>query len=144
MSVDGGRQFVDSNVVVYAYDASAAGKNERARTLLADLWETGNGCLSVQVLLEFFVSITRKVPQPLDARRAARVVEDLAQWRVHAPQPDDVVSAIEIHQRASIAIWDALIVQSALQLGCEVIWSEDLNPGQVYRGVIVRNPFLRE
>ena len=141
MSVDPGREFVDSNVVVYAHDSSAGAKAERARSLIQELWSSGRGCLSVQVLQEFFVTVTRKVPQPLESGRAGQVVADLARWRVHAPQPEDVLEAIEIHRRRRISLWDALIVQSALQLGCAVVWSEDLSPGRVHPGVLVKNPF---
>ena len=70
---------------------------ERARSLLQELWTSGRGCLSVQVLQEFFVTVTRKVPQPLDLGRAAQVVADLGRWRVHSPQAKDVLEAIEIH-----------------------------------------------
>jgi predicted nucleic acid-binding protein len=141
MSVEDELEFVDSNVIVYAHDASSAAKSERAATLLHDLWTSGRGCLSIQVLQEFFVTVTRKVPRPLDATRAAQIVADLARWRVHSPRPEDVLEAIEIHRRSRLAFWDALIVRSALQLGCSVVWSEDLHAGRVHPGVTVRNPF---
>ena len=69
------------------------------------------------------------------------VVADMATWRVHSPRPEDVLAAIEIHLRRRISLWDALVVQSALQLGCREIVSEDLNPGLVHPGIRVRNPF---
>ncbi len=134
-------EFVDSNVLVYAHDVSSAAKADRAQALLHELWTNGRGCLSIQVLQEFFVTVTRKVPRPLDASRAAQIVGDLARWRVHSPRPEDVLEAIEIHRRSRLAFWDALIVRSALQLGCGVVWSEDLHPGRVHPGVVVRNPF---
>lgn len=141
MSDEASRVFVDTNVLVYAYDASAGEKAARAAALVLELWENGGACLSVQVLQEFFVTITRKVPRPLEPRRAAQVVEDLARWRVHAPGPGDVLEAIEVHLQSRISLWDALIVRSALQLGCREILSEDLAPGEVHPGVKVRNPF---
>jgi predicted nucleic acid-binding protein len=141
MSAEPGRQFVDSNVLVYAHDASAHEKQHRARALIEALWAGGNGCLSVQVLQEFFVTVTRKVPRPLDSRQAARVVEALSRWRVHAPQPDDVLAAISLHERRRISFWDALVVHSALRLECHVLWSEDLAPGRVEPGLVVKNPF---
>ncbi len=134
-------EFVDTNVLVYAHDASSEAKAEGAQKLIAELWESGRGCLSIQVLQEFFVTVTRKVPRPLDSGRAAQIVTDLARWRVHCPRPDDVMEAIEIHRRSRLAFWDALIVRSALQLGCGIVWSEDLHPGRVHPGVTVRNPF---
>jgi predicted nucleic acid-binding protein len=136
------RSFVDTNILVYAHDATAGQKRERARALLTELWASGEGCLSVQVLQEFFVTVTRKVPKPLDAASAAAIVADLSHWRVHSPRSDDVLSAIGSHRRQDISFWDAMIVCSAASLGCGTLYSEDLNPGQQYEGVRVRNPFL--
>jgi predicted nucleic acid-binding protein len=134
-------QFVDTNVLVYAHDASAGFKHERALALIKSLWETQAGCLSIQVLEEFYVTVIRKVARPLASEAAAQIVADLAAWRVHAPEVDDVLDAITIHQRYSISFWDGLVVKSAARLGCQSIWSEDLNPGQVYAGIRVVNPF---
>ncbi|MEJ7873514.1 MAG: PIN domain-containing protein [Rubrobacteraceae bacterium] len=143
--VDSGeRRFVDSNLFVYAYDASAGHKRESARELIAGLWKSGQGCLSVQVLQEVFVNVTRKVSQPLAAREAATLVEDLSAWRVHSPGPRDVLSAVELHERADVSFWDAMILTSARSLGCGVLYSEDLNPGQSYDGVLVVNPLEAE
>jgi predicted nucleic acid-binding protein len=133
--------FVDTNVLVYAHDSSGGTRASVAKDVLAGLWSKGGGCLSIQVLQEFFVTITRKVPHPLTARRAVRIVADMAMWRVHSPRAEDVLAAIDIQLRSRISLWDALIVQSALQLGCREILSEDLNPGPVHPGIRVRNPF---
>jgi predicted nucleic acid-binding protein len=65
----------------------------------------------------------------------------LSSWRVHIAEVQDVLDAIEIQKRYQISFWDAMIVRSAAQLNCEIIWSEDLNPGQMYEGVQVVNPF---
>ena len=60
--MSGNRQFVDTNVLVYAHDVTAGDKHSRARALVEELWDTREGCLSVQVLQEFFVTTTRKIP----------------------------------------------------------------------------------
>jgi predicted nucleic acid-binding protein len=135
------RQFVDTNVLVYAYDVTAGDKHSRARTLVEELWETRQGCLSVQVLQEFFVTTTRKIPKPLEASAAARIVDDLAHWHVHAPAAVDVLAAIDIHQQTGASFWDAMILRSAKELGCHILHSEDLSSGQEYAGIQVRNPF---
>ena len=80
-------EFVDTNVLVYANDLTAGGKRERAADLVSAIWKQRSGCVSIQVLQELYVNLTRKVPQPLDGRPASRIVTDLAQWRVHSPQP---------------------------------------------------------
>jgi predicted nucleic acid-binding protein len=134
-------QFLDTNILVYAHDRSAGQKHERAKELVQELWDTGAGCLSIQVLQEFYVTVTRKVPQPVPVDTAARVISDLAFWRLHAPEARDVLGAIDLQQRYQLSFWDAMVVWSAAELGCRAIWSEDLNPGQVYDGVRLQNPF---
>ena len=140
MSVN--RRFVDTNILLYAHDDSAGGKRDQARALVEQLWESRDGSLSVQVLQEFFVNVTRKIAKPLDAATAKEIVADMSHWHLHVPAADDVLAAIGIHQRTGISFWDAMIVRSAKELGCGTLHSEDLNPGQAYDGVQVRNPFL--
>lgn len=141
MNVEGGLSFVDTNVLVYAHDRTAGDKSTRARELVQELWLSGKGCLSVQVLQELFVTLTRKVPLPLDLDGAALIVSDFSSWRTHAPNATDVVAAIEINRLAGISFWDAMIVRSAAKLACPVLYSEDLNDGQIYEGVRVVDPF---
>ena len=138
---NGDRQFVDTNVLVYAHDTSAGEKHARAKALVTELWQSGNGCLSVQVLQEFYVTVTQKVRKPLSREMAARIIEYLSHWQVHTPDAGDVLEAIRIHRRYSLSFWDAMIIRSAQALGSNVIWSEDLNAGQDYGGVMVVNPF---
>jgi len=136
------RQFVDTNLVVYAHDATAGSKRERAKALLEDLWNARAGCLSLQVLQEVYVTLTAKVPKPLEVGTATAIISDLSRWHIHMPGPADVVGAIAFHRRHRISFWDAMIVWSAQQQGCTTLWSEDLSPGQTYDGLRVRNPFL--
>lgn len=141
--MSGNRKFVDTNVLVYAHDVTAGDRHDRARALLEELWDSREGCLSVQVLQEFFVTTTRKIPKPLEASRAGQIISDLALWHVHAPAARDVLAAIDIHQQTGASFWDAMIVRSAQELSCRTLYSEDLNPGQTYAGVQVSNPFQR-
>jgi predicted nucleic acid-binding protein len=141
MSADAPREFVDANVLVYAFDTSAGDKKTRAEALLARLWTSQAGCLSVQVLQEFFVIITGKVPRPLSAATAAERIREFSAWLVFSPTAADVLAAIALQQETKLSFWDAMIVTAALESGCETLWSEDLNAGQVIRGVRVRNPF---
>jgi predicted nucleic acid-binding protein len=140
--MSGNRQFVDTNILVYAHDVTAGDKYALARALVAELWDTREGCLSVQVLQEFFVTTTRKIPKPLDVPAAARIIDDLAHWHVHAPAAGDVLAAVDLHQRTGVSFWDAMILRSAKELGCQILHSEDLNPGQEYDGVLARNPLV--
>jgi predicted nucleic acid-binding protein len=139
--IDSAPAFVDTNVLVYAHDSSAGAKQVRAKALIDDLWRQGGGSLSVQVLQEFFVAVTRKVPHPLDLDEAESLVRYLSTWQVFVPDADAVLAAIRLHRLRHISFWDALIVHAAASLGCDVLWSEDLGDGQVIEGVRVRNPF---
>ncbi len=134
-------QFVDTNILIYAHDKSAGPKHEQARALLESLWENDHGCLSIQVLQEFYINVTRKIAKPLDLETAKSIVADLGLWTTHSPNVDDVLEAITVQQRYSLSFWDAMILASAARLGCGVVWSEDLNDGQEYDGVKVVNPF---
>lgn len=136
------QQFVDTNVLIYAHDASAGVKHERAVALLKALWETRTGCLSTQVLQEFYVNVTRKTATPLSPAVASQIIADLAEWEVHRPGVNDILEAIHLQSRHQVSFWGALILISAQQLGCKTVWSEDLNTGQDYGGAVVRNPFV--
>jgi predicted nucleic acid-binding protein len=138
------KEFIDTNVLVYAYNTSDMEKQAKAQTLLAGLWDSERGCLSMQVFQEFYTIVTRKIPNPLPAETAAIVIEDLGNWDYHIPDVSDVLEAIKIQQRNHLSFWDSLIITSAKKLGCEIIWSEDLSHGQLYEGVRVLNPFLND
>jgi predicted nucleic acid-binding protein len=141
MSADPKREFVDASVLVYAFDSSAASKQQAARQVLERLWGSGTGCVSVQVLQEFFVTITKKVPKPLRVDDAKARIREFAAWTVFTPTADDIVAAIDLHTEAKIGFWDAMIVLAAAESDCDVLWTEDLNDGQLLRGVRIQNPF---
>ena len=134
-------QFVDTNILIFAHNRSAGDKHIQARDLIRTLWQSSEGCLSIQVLQEFHVTITQKVAKPLTQDVAAQIIADLSVWQVYRPGAEDVLDTIRLQGRYQISFWDAMIVSSAIQLGCQTIWSEDLNPGQVYDSVAVTNPF---
>jgi predicted nucleic acid-binding protein len=133
-------EFVDTNVLLYAYDTAAGRRHDRAADLVGRLWSERSGAISVQVLQEFFVNATRKVAAPLTPEAAIERLRSLSRWRVHSPLADDVVAAALLSQRHQLSFWDAMIVRSAAELHCDILWSEDLN-GQTIEGVRVRNPF---
>lgn len=141
MPAEGELQFVDTNVLLYAHDLSAADKHTKAEALLRGLWDSGCGCLSLQVLQEFYVVVTQKVPRPIEPKEASGLIADLACWRVHIPQAVDILEAIVVQQETSISFWDAMIVRSARALGCRTLWSEDLGHGRAFGGMKVLNPF---
>lgn len=134
--------FLDTNILVYAYDRSAGHKHTLAAQLVEGCWENENGRLSIQVLQEFFVTVTRKIGMPLDHHTARQIVADLAHWRLQAPQASDLLQAIDLLQDYQLSFWDAMVVQSAARLGCKTLYSEDLSHGQSYGNVQVINPFI--
>ena len=133
-------EFVDTNILVYAYDQTAGVKHQHAATLLAGLWQTQRGCISVQVLQEFYVVGTRKLAW-LRTSDLRSILRDLSEWRLYTSTAKDVLDAAELQERMQVSFWDAMILQSATMLGCRIIWSEDFNPGQQYGTVRVLNPF---
>ena len=142
MSAEKAFEFVDTNILVYAHDPSALEKGRVAQELIRRLWDEGSGCLSVQILQEFFVAVTRKAAGRMGLDEAEAIVRNLSFWKVQTPSAKDVLGAIEVQRQYQISFWDAMVVQSAAQSACPILWSEDLNPGQVYNEVLVKNPFL--
>lgn len=132
--------FVDTNVLLYAHDIGAGEKYELARDLVTTLWMTGGACLSVQVLQELYVNLSKKVPgvSPTDA---SRITASYTKWRVQRPSAADVIAGIELHQQHQLSFWDAMIVISANKLGCTRLLTEDLNDRQRILDVTIENPF---
>lgn len=134
-------EFVDTNILVYAYDRTAGDKQSQARVLVERLWDSGEGVLSTQVLQEFYVAVTGKIPQPLRPSRAREIVSDLGTWRVALLEVPDLLRASQIGERYRISFWDALILTAAQKEEAETLWSEDFSHGQNYDGVTAQNPF---
>ena len=141
MSAETAREFVDTNILVYAHDTTAGSKRDRAVTLLEGLASDRRISLSVQVLQEFFVTVTRKLPNPLTVAEAAAIVADLSTAPTHAPGGVDVLAAISLHRALDVSFWDAMVIRSASEMHCSILWSEDLSHGRNYDGVEIRNPF---
>ncbi len=137
-----GKAFVDTNVLVYAHDRLGGDKFNRARELLATLWDEKRGVLSTQVLQEFCVNARRKAKHPIGWDEVREAIRDYKNWETVVNSADAVLRAMEVEQRYQISFWDAMIVQAAESAGCEVLYSEDLSHGQEYGGVPVVNPFL--
>jgi predicted nucleic acid-binding protein len=136
-----GRIFVDTNILIYAYDKSAADKRDIARCRVRELWESGQGVLSTQVLQEFFVTATRKIEKPLPIPLAKGIVTDLLHWHVIVNDGEDILNGISLHMKHSLRFWDAMIVQAAIKGKCTTLLSEDLAHDQTIAGVTIRNPF---
>lgn len=138
------KQFIDTNILVYAHDRGAGKKHDRARALIRRLWENGQGALSTQVLQEFCVSLRRRAASPATANEIKRFIEDYTSWEVVVNNPNSVLQALELEERYKISFWDALIVQAAENCGASVLYSEDLSAGQKYGLVNVVNPLKED
>ena len=134
-------EFVDTNVLIYAYDKEAGERHDRTQTLVYELGAARRGALSVQVLQEFYVNAVKKIAEPASPEAALSRLKLLSRWAVHSPTAADVIAAAALAQKHVVSFWDAMIVRSASQLGCSVLWTEDLNDGQLIEGVRITNPF---
>lgn len=133
------RSFFDTNVLIYADDKSASSKQKCAIDLVAQHRRAGTGVVSMQVLQEYFVTVTRKLG--VDAKIARRKVELLAEFDVAAPDVADILAAVDLHRLHSFSFWDGLIIRSAKQAGCSVLLTEDLQDRREVDGVRIINPF---
>jgi predicted nucleic acid-binding protein len=133
------RVFIDTNVFVYADDASAKAKRVRAREVLTPIIRERRAVISTQVMAEYFVAAIKKLKLPPD--RARLRVDRLNRLDVVIIRPELIVGAIDLFRLHSLSFWDALVIRAARVAGCVRVLSEDLNDGQVIEGVRIENPF---
>jgi predicted nucleic acid-binding protein len=138
------RAFLDTNILVYAYDQNEPRKQGIARKLITDGIKNENLLFSVQVLGEFFNVVTRHIPQPMTPGEAKEIIAIISFLPVQEIDSAMVNRAIDTHKRYQISYWDALIVSAAERAGCTSIFSEDLSHGQLYHSIAVLNPFIDE
>ncbi len=136
------KTFVDTNVLIYAHDNDAGAKHRIAAALLRELWSSRTGVLSVQVLQEFYVNVTRKIPKPLSRAMARDLLAHYAVWNIQTADAPLLARASEIEEKHRLSFWDALIVAAAKEAGAQRILSEDMGNGQRIAGVRIENPFL--
>jgi predicted nucleic acid-binding protein len=134
------RSFFDTNFLIYADDKATPPKQRKALDLVAEHRRARTGVVSLQVLQEYFVAVTRKLR--VDAAIARRKVELLAEFDVAVPEVADILAAIDWHRLHGFSFWDALILRAAKQAGCGVLFSEDMQPAREIDGVRIVNPFL--
>jgi predicted nucleic acid-binding protein len=133
------RSFIDTNVLVYAEASDAPDKQQAALALLKQLYETGTGVLSTQVLQEYCNVAIKKLKLPVAHIRAQ--LDMYEQFEVVQITPAIIRTGLDLNQTRSVGFYDALIIASAQTAGCNVLFSEDLNTGEVIAGVHLLNPF---
>jgi predicted nucleic acid-binding protein len=136
------RTFVDTNILVYAHDASDPAKQRVARIVLERLWELGTGAISTQILQEFYVVATRKLEKSLSRADARLAIEVYSTWHVVVIEPALIIAATRVEEEHALSLWDALVVEAARVAGAERLLTEDLTHGQVIAGVLIENPFV--
>ena len=134
--------FVDTNVLVYARDASESEKQAKAAAWMATLWDRRAGRLSYQVLQEFYVTVTVKLSPGLDKELARRDVRAFCAWQPISADARVLARAWLLQDRYLLPWWDALIVAAAEMSGCQYLLSEDFQEGLELGDLKIVNPFL--
>ncbi len=142
MNYTKGKFFVDTNLLVYAYDSSAGKKWKTSSEILSLLWVHRTGVLSTQVIQEFFVSLTQKVKNPILPERAKEIISDLLRWPLVVNGAENILRAVDLQMKYHFSFWDSLILQAAITSKSEFLFSEDFQDGQVIESVAIVNPFL--
>jgi len=141
MAGDRPPSFVDTNVLVYAFDKSSSPKKRVAQRLFNDLMEQDRLRVSTQVLQELFVTLTRKVSQRCSSQEALAVLEDLTAWPLIVVDYAAIRAAVGLAEQDQLSFRDALVVVAAARAGARSLYTEDLNDGQEILGVRISNPF---
>ena len=136
--------FVDTNVLVYAFDKSPTPKKRIAQRLMLELMDQGRLRVSTQILQELFVTLTRKVSQCCSTEEALAVLEDLTAWPLMTVDYAAIRAAVGLADQAKLSFWDALVVVAAARTGAAVLYTEDLNDGKEILGVRISNPFAEK
>lgn len=131
--------FFDTNVLAYACDQDSPSKRKKARELLRVAANEMNGCVSTQVIQEFYVVVTGKMG--VDPLNAKQIIQSFSHFELGTIDLDDLNKAIDGNILWRMSFWDALILVIAGKLNCDTLYSEDLNNGQTFDGVTVVNPF---
>jgi predicted nucleic acid-binding protein len=134
------RCFVDTNILMYAHDRASGVKHERAKALIEDLWHSRLGVLSTQVLQELCINLRRKAGHPLTVEETRGLIQDYLSWEIVVNTAESVLQALDIEMRFKLSFWDSLILQAAQSAGATILYSEDMNDGQLYGSIQVVNP----
>jgi predicted nucleic acid-binding protein len=132
-------EFIDTNILIYAEDSGMGAKHRISVDLVTRLARQDTGALSTQVLAEYYNAATKKLH--MTSEEAEETIRDLSCWKIHRPSHADIINAIGVQRRFRLSWWDAMIVNSAIESGAGILWSEDLSNGQDFGTLAVRDPF---
>ena len=132
--------FIDANILVYCLDQSNAEKMDRCRNLIREVITEGRGVISTQVIQEFYVAATKKLgAEPLLVKD---IITSLERFETVVVTPAVIKEAIDCAIIHRLSFWDSLIIAAADSAKCDILWTEDLNDGQIVRSVRIINPFV--
>ena len=134
-------KFIDTNVLVYAYDADADDKHLKAQEILRDCWENKSGTVSTQVLQEFYVTVTRKLSKSIPIQKARDVIQTYRAWPTYSSSIEDIIAASELEEQHQLSFWDAMIVIAAQMSKATILITEDLQDGRQIGSLKIINPF---
>lgn len=133
--------FVDTNVLLYAFDDADKKKQERSRDWLAACWKRRCGCLSTQVLNEFYANARKRFATAISAGDARAEVRRYQQWKPWLIDQPTIETAWALESRYQLNYWDALMVAAAQHMGCQWLLTEDLQHDQQIEKLRIVNPF---
>ncbi|MGR3318629.1 MAG: PIN domain-containing protein [Candidatus Anammoxibacter sp.] len=138
--------FLDTNILIYAIDSSdnERAKRDAAKNLIKKIIEKENGAISIQVAQEFFQISTRKIKTPISVDDAIEYLKYISIMEVVSLGFEIVVMAARLQQKHHFSFWDAMIIQSALSIGCRKVFTEDLQDGFIIDGLEIINPFEKQ
>lgn len=134
--------FIDTNLLVYSMDQRDPSKRDKARNILKRLEENHQPVISTQVIKEFYVVASTKLKA--DSFIVKNIIHNFRNFEIVNNDLELIEQAIDISTISRLSFWDSLIIAAAEKANCEFVFSEDLNPGQTYRGVLLVNPFLEK
>ncbi len=137
------RTFFDTNVLVYLFDEDYPEKKAQAQALLEKETKNGRILMSTQVLQEFYVTVTRKMALPLSPEKAGEVVSQFMVLPIVEISSSHILKAIRKSISMQYTFWDALIIEAAISGGASILYTEDLQHGQVIDNLKILNPFHR-
>jgi predicted nucleic acid-binding protein len=137
-----GKCFVDTDILIYAHDRSAGAKHLRAQMLLEQLWVSGWGVISTQVIEELCIHLCRNAGNPLPIEEVCLLIRDYSTWEVVPHTPTSILDTLDLVQRHKIPFSDALILEAAERSGASILYSEHLSNMQRYGALQVVNPLV--
>ncbi len=141
MNYTKGKFFVDTNILVYAYDSSSGKKWRTSLEIISSLWIHRTGVISTQVIQELFVGLTQKVKNPILPEKAKEIISDLLRWPLVVNDGENILRAADLQIKYHFSFWDSLILQAAVASKSEILLSEDFQDRQLIESVTILNPF---